>query len=107
MACLGMMCDVMVLDQAKVNRLCILLLHRLHASKVSKSRVSSFVPCTSPSLKPSLPHSFLFYMLTLKRGVEKEEGNTSVFQIGAHLFTEFCCHSCVQHHRLLISSVYA
>lgn len=61
-------CDVMVIDQAKVNRLCILMLHRLHASKVSEGCVSGFVPCTSPCLKPSLPHPFLIYRFTLKGG---------------------------------------
>lgn len=58
----------MVIDQAKLNRLCILMLHRLHASKVSEGCVSSFVPCTSPCPKPSLPHPFLIYRFTLKGG---------------------------------------
>lgn len=58
----------MVIDQAKVNRLCILMLHRLHASKVNEGCVSSFVPCTSPCPKPSLPHPFLSYRFTLKGG---------------------------------------
>lgn len=82
----------MVLDQAKVNRLCILLLHRLHASKVSKS-CFQFCP-----LYFSFSETFFAPLLFIlhayfKKGVEKEDGNISVFQIGAHLFTEFCCHS--------------
>jgi len=63
----------MVIDQAKVNRLCILMLHRLRVSKVSEGCVSSFVPCTSPPPKPSPPPLFNLHIY-FKRGWRTEGG---------------------------------
>lgn len=60
-------CDVMVIDLAKVKRLCKWMLCRLHASKVSDGCVASFVPCTSPSLKPS-PGPLFNLHVCFKRG---------------------------------------
>lgn len=96
----------MVIDQAKVNRLCILMLHRLHASKVSEGCVSSFVPCTSTCPKPSLPHPFLIYRFTLKGGGKWGVGEkhfsilNKVHNISSLLTFAATAHG-VLHHRLL------
>lgn len=96
----------MVVDQAKVNRLCILMLHRLHASKVSEGCVSSFVPCTPPCPKPSLPHPFLIYRFTLKGGGRWRVGEkhlgilNKVYNICSLLSFAATAHG-VLHHRLL------
>lgn len=81
------------------------MLHRLHASKVSEGCVSSFVPCTSPCPKPSLPHPFLIYKFTLKGGGKwgVEEKHISmlnkVHKVSSLLSFAATAHG-VLHHRL-------
>lgn len=94
----------MVIDQAKVNRLCILMLHRLHASKVSEGCVSSFVPCTSPCPKPSLPHPLFNLQVWFKRGWQMGEKHLSILNklhdISSLLSFAATAYG-VLHHRLL------
>lgn len=64
-------CDVMVIDQAKVNRLYRLMLHRLHASKAHKD---CFQFCPLYSLSKTFPPAGSFFNLHVyfKRGWRME-----------------------------------